>query len=94
MAYWMFIRPTTPSSMAMRGVLVDGVDVLGRMLIGGMTQAESPEWMPASSMCSITAGTKASVPSADGVGLGLDGVFQELVDQDGPLGGTSTAAAM
>ena len=23
-------------------------------VIGGSTQAESPEWMPASSMCSIT----------------------------------------
>jgi hypothetical protein len=37
---------------------------LGAMLMGGMTQAESPEWMPASSICSMTAGTKASVPSA------------------------------
>jgi hypothetical protein len=34
------------------------------MLMGGMTQAESPEWMPANSMCSMTAGTKASAPSA------------------------------
>ena len=33
------------------------------MFTGGMTQAESPECTPASSMCSITAGTKASVPS-------------------------------
>ncbi|MBA7693305.1 Carbamoyl-phosphate synthase large chain [subsurface metagenome] len=30
------------------------------MLTGGITQAESPEWMPASSICSITAGTKAT----------------------------------
>ena len=31
--------------------------------IGGITQAESPEWTPAYSMCCMTAGTKASVPS-------------------------------
>ena len=34
------------------------------MLTGGITHAESPEWMPAYSMCSITAGTNASSPSA------------------------------
>ena len=66
MAYWMFISPTTSSSRAMRrGVLARWSRGASRgMLTGGMTQAESPEWMPASSMCSMTAGTKASVPSA------------------------------
>ena len=33
------------------------------MVTDGMTHAESPEWMPAYSMCSITAGTKTSSPS-------------------------------
>jgi len=28
-----------------------------------MTQAESPEWTPANSMCSMTAGRKVSFPS-------------------------------
>ena len=42
--------------------------------------------MPASSMCSITAGTKTCSPSRDGVRLALDGVVQEAVDQDGPVG--------
>ena len=64
------------------------------MLTGGMTQAESPEWMPASSMCSMTAGTKASVAVGERVGLALDGVLQEPVDQDRAAPGvTSTAAA-
>ena len=64
-AYWMFISPTTFSSMAILRLYWWMVSMcLGGMLIGGITQAESPEWMPASSMCSITAGTKASWPSA------------------------------
>ena len=83
MAYWMFISPTTFSSTAILRVYSSIVSrCFCGMLTGGMTQAESPEWMPASSMCSMTAGTKASSPSADGVGLGLDGVLQELVDED------------
>ena len=32
-------------------------------VIGGSAQAESPEWMPASSMCSITPPRKSSSPS-------------------------------
>ena len=31
---------------------------------GGMTQAESPEWMPASSMCSMIPPTTTVSPSA------------------------------
>ncbi len=86
MAYCMFIRPTTPSSTAIRRVYSWIVSrCLAGMLTGGITQAESPECTPASSMCSITAGMKTSVAVADGVGLGLDGVLQELVDQDRPL---------
>ena len=51
-----------------------------------MAQAESPEWMPASSMCSITPPTIVRVAVADGVDVDLDGVLQELVDQDRVLG--------
>ena len=32
-------------------------------VIGGSAQAESPEWMPASSMCSITPPRYSSCPS-------------------------------
>ncbi len=32
-------------------------------VIGGSTQAESPEWIPASSMCSMMPPTYRSVPS-------------------------------
>ena len=32
-------------------------------VIGGSAHAESPEWMPASSMCSITPPRNSSVPS-------------------------------
>jgi hypothetical protein len=64
MAYWMFIRPTTPNSTAILRVYSSIVSTcFGGMLTGGITHAESPECTPASSMCSITAGTKASVPS-------------------------------
>jgi hypothetical protein len=82
MAYWMFISPTTlqlDGDLPVYWWMVSRC--FGGMLTGGMTQAESPEWMPASSMCSMTAGTKASCrrrwrrPR-------LDGVLQELVDQD------------
>ena len=38
--------------------------VAGESECGGSEQAESPEWMPASSMCSITPQTKTSLPSA------------------------------
>ena len=52
----------------------------------GSTQAESPEWMPASSMCSMMPPMTVILPVADGVHVHLDGVLQELVDEDGVLG--------
>ena len=57
------------------------------MLIGGMTQAESPEWMPAISMCSMIAGTKCLLAVGQRVGLALQGVVEEAIDVDRPLGG-------
>ena len=56
------------------------------MLIGGMTQAESPEWMPASSICSITDGTNASYPSAI-ASASLSIAFSRIIDQDGAFRG-------
>ena len=58
MAYCMFIRPTTCISSAI--LMVYSLMVLSAssgMCFDGMMQAESPEWIPASSMCSMTAGT-------------------------------------
>ncbi len=54
-ANWMLIRPRTPTPFAM-----PSVEARRRLMskpprvIGGRAQAESPEWMPASSMCSMT----------------------------------------
>ena len=50
-----FMRPTTrkwrASATACREI---SSTIFGDRLNGGSAQAESPEWMPASSMCSIT----------------------------------------
>jgi hypothetical protein len=54
-AYWTLSRPRTPTPRAMASV--DSrmrLMSLAPSVIGGSAQAESPEWMPASSMCSIT----------------------------------------
>ena len=37
--------------------------IAGESECGGSEQAESPEWMPASSMCSMMPAMKASLPS-------------------------------
>ncbi len=58
------MRPTTPSSFAILRVYSLMVSrCLSGIVTGGITQAESPEWTPACSICSITAGTKVSAPS-------------------------------
>mmetsp|Transcript_14341 Transcript_14341/g.41816 ORF Transcript_14341/g.41816 Transcript_14341/m.41816 type:complete len:356 (-) Transcript_14341:2023-3090(-) len=54
-ANWMLMSPTTPSSAAI--ILVHSricTPTSGLMVCVGMLHAESPEWMPACSMCSIT----------------------------------------
>ena len=54
MAYWMFIRPTTLSARAIRRVYSRIVPrCRSATMNGGTTQELSPEWMPASSMCSM-----------------------------------------
>ncbi len=64
MANCTFMRPTTPSSRASsmdcRSI---SATVSGARLNGGSAHAESPEWIPASSMCSITPATTTSLPS-------------------------------
>ena len=64
MAYCMFIRPfTCISSAILRVYSLIRRTFSSEMCTDGMMHAESPECTPASSMCSITAGTKACVPS-------------------------------
>jgi hypothetical protein len=54
-ANWTFIRPTTPSSFASALACRMISRVISREIEwGGREQAESPEWTPASSMCSMT----------------------------------------
>ena len=63
-ANWMLIRPRTPTPRAMASV-----EARSRLMssppsvIGGRAHAESPEWMPASSMCSMTPPRYSSLPS-------------------------------
>ena len=54
---------------------------------GGSEQALSPEWMPASSMCSMMPATKVSLPSRQAIDVDLDGVGQIAVDQQRALVG-------
>ena len=75
-----------PADAQLAGQRVRGFANLGRAigpcrLYGGIAQAESPEWMPASSMCSMTPADDRLLAVADGVDVDLDGVFEELVDQ-------------
>ena len=58
------MRPTTPISPAIRFVCSSMVfSSSGDKVMGGSTQALSPEWMPASSICSMIPATTVSVPS-------------------------------
>ena len=63
-AYCTFSRPRTPTPLAIASVAARICAMSPRpMVIGGSAQAESPEWMPASSMCSITPPRYSSDPS-------------------------------
>ena len=61
---------------------------------GGIIAAESPEWMPAYSMCSITVGTKASVPSQTASASHSLAFDKKRSIRIGRSGVTPTAAAM
>ena len=63
-ANWMLSSPRTPTPAAIASVerrilAISASD----SVIGGRTQAESPEWIPASSMCSMTPPRNSSWPS-------------------------------
>ena len=54
-AYWTLIRPRTSSASAMARVWASIVAIVSAASeYGGSAQAESPEWTPASSTCSMT----------------------------------------
>ena len=59
-----FMSPTTCSASASSRVCrPSSASVAASSEYGGSEQALSPEWMPASSMCSMMPATKVSVPS-------------------------------
>ena len=63
-AYWTFSRPTTPRPSAMPLVASRiWSSISWPSECGGSTQAESPEWMPASSTCCMIPPIQTSSPS-------------------------------
>ncbi len=63
-AYWIFISPTTFSSRARALVCVLIFSMTPEANeMAGRTQALSPLWIPASSICSMIPATTVSVPS-------------------------------
>ena len=63
-AYWTLSRPRTPTPAAIRLVASRMASMSAwPSVIGGSAHAESPEWIPASSMCSITPPRYRSSPS-------------------------------
>jgi len=91
-AYCMFMRPTTRIAGDSARDVLDLRQVSLRDAHRRVTQAESPEWTPAYSMCSITAGRRRPL-RPDRIGLALGGVGQEAVDQDRAIRVTATALA-
>ena len=78
----MLISPITPSSRAIRRVVSSiRASISSPRLIGGSTQAESPEWTPASSTCCMTPGEDALAAVAERVDVDLDRVLEEAVEQ-------------
>ena len=79
----MFISPTTCSlaGQRMRGLREFRPRSGPAGCRAESTQAESPEWTPASSMCSMMPATTTCCAVADGVDVDFDGVFQKAVDQ-------------
>ncbi len=63
-AYCTFIKPPTFSANAIAVVCRSSSAMIsGESERGGSEQAESPEWMPASSMCSMMPAMNTSCPS-------------------------------
>ena len=82
MAYCTLISPTTPSRSAKARVWRRISSTCASVIrYGGSTQAESPEWMPASSMCCITPPMTQRVPSAMASTSASKASSRKLVDQ-------------
>ena len=77
-----FIRPTTSSARAISAVWRRSSSCrrFGSEY-GGSEQAESPEWMPACSMCSMIPPIMTSLAVAEAVDVDLDRVVEEAVEQ-------------
>ena len=77
-ASWTFSRPITPSAGPSRRT----TSLISSESEGaGRTHDESPEWMPASSTCSMTAATYVSRAVAERIDVELDRVLEEAVDE-------------
>jgi len=63
-------------------VVADRVEHRGRERVRRITHAESPEWMPASSMCSMMPATTTVSPSARQSTSTSTASSRNLVDQD------------
>ena len=55
-------------------------------VMGGRAHAESPEWMPASSMCSMTPARNKICAVVDRIDVDLDGIVEKPVDENRVLG--------
>ena len=96
MAYWTFISPTTLSARAIRRVWSRMVArCRSGQMKGGTTHELSPEWMPASSMCSMMpAMTTAPVASATASTSNSNASSRNLSMRMGCSGDASTACVM
>ena len=93
MAYCMFISPLTCiSSAILRVYSLIVCTFSGEMCTDGMMHAESPECTPASSICSMTAGTKAWLPSLMASASHSSAWFRKRSIRIGRSGVTPTAA--
>ena len=81
-AYCTFIRPPTSSASASAVVCRSSAAMVsGESERGGSEQAESPEWMPASSICSMMPAMNTSRPSQSAVDVDLDRVREVAVEE-------------
>ena len=78
----MLIRPITPSSSAICSVVARICSsICSPIESGGSTQAESPEWTPASSTCCMIPATCTLAAVGERVDVDLDRVLEEAVEQ-------------
>ena len=81
MANWTFIRPPTLSALASAVVWRSSSATVSALSVcTGSEQALSPEWMPASSICSMMPATKV-LAVAEAVDVDLDGVGEIGVEE-------------